>query len=74
MKKRKRHFIECETVADVLLTIEKFGETGEVTRVFIGEVDVTELLEHVQDNPDFLDSLNSTAEFDEDAAYEYSRE
>jgi hypothetical protein len=70
MKLKKRHYLESTTVADVLLKVEKYGETGEVNRVFIGDVDVTALLEHVQDSEDFFASLETVAEIDEDAIYE----
>ena len=74
MKVKKRHFVESIEVEDVLLTVEKYGETGEVTRVFIGEIEVTGLLDKVKDDPDFFESLETKHEFDEDAAYELSRE
>jgi hypothetical protein len=70
MKPKKRHFIESTTVADVLLTVEKYGETGEVNRVFVGDVDITALLEHVQDSEDFFASLETVPEIDEDVIYE----
>lgn len=70
MKQKKRHFLESTTVADVLLTVEKYGETGEVNRVFVGDVDITALLEYVQHSEDFFASLETVPEIDEDAIYE----
>ena len=67
---KKRHFLESTTVADVLLTVEKYGETGEVNRVFVGDVDITALLEHVQHSEDFFASLETVPEIDEDGIYE----
>tara|TARA_R110000782_G_scaffold263088_1_gene355591 strand:+ start:311 stop:538 length:228 start_codon:yes stop_codon:yes gene_type:complete len=70
MMPKKRHYLESTTVSDVELKVEKYGETGEINRVFIGDVDVTELLEYVQHSEDFFTSLETLPEIDEDGIYE----
>ena len=70
MKLNRNHYLESTTVANVLLKVEKYGETGEINRVFIGETDVTALLEYVQDSEDFFASLETVPDIDEDAIYE----
>ena len=70
MKAKKGHFFESTTIEDVLLKVEKYGETGEVNRVFIGDVEVTGLLQYVYDHEDFFGSLETIPEMDVDAIYE----